>query len=341
MKLSEYDYYLPDELIAQEPLEPRDASRLMVLSRQEKSIECKNFYNIIDYLRNGDLLVINRTKVIPARLLGKKNTGAVIEVFLLKRLDLKRWECLVKPGKRLKIGDEVFFGENNELSCSIDEIKEDGNRVITFSYQGIFEEVLLKLGEMPIPPYITKKLEDKNRYQTVYAEKGESVAAPTAGLHFTNELIEKIKNLGVDFAEVYLDVGMGTFRPVKTENILEHTMHSESFEIPKQTAEKINAAKKEGRRVIAVGTTSVRTIESNADENGFVKEAIGNTDIFIYPGYKFKCIDALITNFHLPKSTLLMLISAFADKEFIFNAYKKAVAEKYRFFSFGDSMFIY
>lgn len=339
MKLSDYDYYLPEELIAQTPVYPRDSSKLMVLNKKEKSIENKIFRDITDYLKKGDLLVVNSTRVIPARLIGKKENGVIIEIFLLKRVEGERWECLVKPGKRLKIGTEVFIGE--ELSAVIEEIKDDGNRVVRFKFEGIFEEVLSKIGEMPLPPYIKEKLKEKERYQTVYAKEGESVAAPTAGLHFTEELLHNIKEMGIEIAEVFLNVGIGTFRPVKTENLIEHKMHEESYFVPDEAAEKIEKAKIEGRRVIAVGTTSVRTIESAAINNLEVKPGRDITDIFIYPGYKFKITDAMITNFHLPKSTLLMLISAFADKEFIFKAYEKAVAEKYRFFSFGDAMFIY
>ena len=339
MKLSDYDYYLPEELIAQTPVYPRDSSRLMVLNKTEKRIENKRFSDITDYLKKGDLLVVNSTRVIPARLIGKKDNGVIIEIFLLKRVDSERWECLVKPGKRLKVGSEVFIGE--ELSAVIEEIKEDGNRVVRFKFNGIFEEVISKIGEMPLPPYIREKLKEKDRYQTVYAKEGESVAAPTAGLHFTTELLQKIKDMGIEVAEVFLDVGLGTFRPVKTENLLEHKMHEESYFVPDEAAEKIKKAKSEGRRVIAVGTTSVRTIESAARESGEVESGRAVTDIFIYPGYQFKVTDAMITNFHLPKSTLLMLISAFADKEFIFRAYENAVEERYRFFSFGDAMFIY
>lgn len=338
-KLDDYDYLLPEELIAQTPVEPRDSSRLMVLNREDKSIEHKKFSDIISYLKKGDLLVLNSTRVIPARLIGRKENGVVVEIFLLKRLDLTTWECLVRPGKRLKIGSEVFIG--SELKAVIEEIKENGNRVVSFSFEGIFEEILYKLGEMPLPPYITERLSEKERYQTVYSIKGESVAAPTAGLHFTKELLNKIEENGVEIAEIFLDVGIGTFRPVKSENILEHEMHSETYEIPENAAEKINRAKSEGRRVVAVGTTSVRTVESAANEEGIITAGKASTSIFIYPGYRFKTVDALITNFHLPKSTLVMLVSAFAGKEFVFEAYKKAVEERYRFFSFGDAMFLY
>ena len=293
----------------------------------------------MDYLKSGDVLVVNRTRVIPARLFGKKDTGSILECFLLKRLDQNKWEVLLKPAKKLKIGQKLVFLEG-KLEAELLEIKEDGNRVLEFIYEGNFEEILDELGEMPLPPYIGEKLKDKSRYQTVYAEKGESVAAPTAGLHFTNELLDKIKDKGVELLEIYLDVGLGTFRPVQAENILEHKMHYEKYQIPEESAIRINKAKKEGRRIIAVGTTTVRTLESSNDENGVVSGS-GETDIFIYGDYKFKIIDALITNFHLPKSTLLMLISAFAGKEFIFGAYEEAIREKYRFYSFGDAMFIY
>ncbi len=339
MKLSDFDFDLPEELIAQTAIEPRDHSKLMVLNKTEKITEHKKFYDILDYLKSGDVLVVNRTRVIPARLFGKKDTGSILECFLLKRLDLNKWEVLLKPAKKLKIGQKLVFLEG-KLEAELLEIKEDGNRVLEFIYEGNFEEILDELGEMPLPPYIGEKLKDKSRYQTVYAEKGESVAAPTAGLHFTNELLDKIKDKGVELLEIYLDVGLGTFRPVQAENILEHKMHYEKYQIPEESAIRINKAKKEGRRIIAVGTTTVRTLESSNDENGVVSGS-GETDIFIYGDYKFKIIDALITNFHLPKSTLLMLISAFAGKEFIFGAYEEAIREKYRFYSFGDAMFIY
>ena len=341
MKLSDYNYHLPEELIAQVPVNPRDHSKMMVLNREDGSIEDKKFYNILDYLQEGDVLVRNSTKVIPARLIGKKETGGVMEMFLIKRIDLKTWEVLLKPAKKLKLGQKLYFGESSELVAKLEEVKDDGNRVMSFEYEGVFEEILDKLGQMPLPPYIGEKLSDKNRYQTVYAQKGESVAAPTAGLHFTEQLLSEIAAKGVEVVDVYLEVGLGTFRPVQTENILEHKMHSEKYEMPAEAAEVINAAKKEGRRVIAVGTTSVRTLESCADESGNVVPGKDDTEIFIYPGYEFKVMDALITNFHLPKSTLLMLISAFAGKEFVMEAYERAVKEKYRFFSFGDSMFIY
>ena len=340
MNIAEFDFDLPEELIAQHAVNPRDHSKLLVLNKEKKEIEHKRFYNIIDYWKKDDVLVINRTKVIPARLYGRKDTGTVLECFLLKRYDLYTWEVLLKPAKRLKIGQKIVFSENM-LEAELIEIKSDGNRVLKFNYKGNFEEILDKLGEMPLPPYITEKLEDKDRYQTVYAKEGESVAAPTAGLHFTEELLEKIKEKGIIIAEVFLDVGLGTFRPVQTENIHEHIMHSEKYWVPKETAEIVNNAKRKGNRVIAVGTTSVRTLESSVNEKGELIENESETSIFIYGDYKFKIVDAIITNFHLPKSTLIMLISAFGGKEFVFSAYEEAVREKYRFYSFGDSMFIY
>ncbi len=340
MKISDFDFELPEELIAQHAVNPRDHSKLLVLNKKEKTLEHKKFYNIIDYLKKDDVLVINRTKVIPARLFGHKENGVVLECFLLKRHDMYTWEVLLKPAKKLKIGQKIIFLEG-VLEAELLEIKEDGNRIIKFSFEGRFEEILDKLGEMPLPPYIVEKLEDKNRYQTVYAKEGESVAAPTAGLHFTNELLEKIREKGIIIAELFLDVGLGTFRPVQVENVLDHKMHSEKYRIPEETAKIINEAKEKGNRIIAVGTTSVRTLESSVDENGRLKASEGDTNIFIYGDYKFKIVDAIITNFHLPKSTLIMLISAFGGKEFIFEAYKKAIEEKYRFYSFGDSMFIY
>ena len=339
MKLSDFDFDLPDNLIAQSAMEPRDHSKLMVLEKNKQVIEHKKFYNISDYLKKGDVLVVNRTRVIPARLFGKKDTGSILECFLLKRIDLNTWEVLLKPAKKLKIGQKLVFLEG-KLEAVLKEVKDDGNRILEFIYEGNFEEILDELGEMPLPPYITEKLKDKNRYQTVYAKEGESVAAPTAGLHFTNELLEKLKDSGVELTEIYLDVGLGTFRPVQTENILEHKMHHEKYHIPEESAEIINRAKKEGRRIIAVGTTTVRTLESS-NNGAEVISGDGETDIFIYGDYKFKIVDALITNFHLPKSTLLMLISAFAGKDFIFAAYETAIQEKYRFYSFGDAMFIY
>ncbi len=341
-KLLKSDYYfdLPEELIAQDPLLKRSDSRLMVLDRETGEVEHRNFFNIKEYLKPGDCLVLNNTKVIPARLYGKrKDTGAVIEVLLLKRVSGNRWETLVKPGKKARIGQVIEFGEGL-LSATVVDILEEGNRLIEFSYEGIFEEILDKLGEMPLPPYITHKLQDRNRYQTVYAKYEGSAAAPTAGLHFTNELLSEIKNMGVNIAFVTLHVGLGTFRPVKEENLLNHHMHSEYYEVTKEAADIINETKRNGNRVICVGTTSCRTIESAADENGFLKPCADNTEIFIYPGYKFKVLDCLITNFHLPESTLIMLVSALAGREKVLNAYKIAVEEKYRFFSFGDAMFI-
>ncbi len=341
MKLSDYDYHLPDELIAQTPVEPRDSSKLMIVDKSKNLLEDKIFRDIIDYFREGDVLVRNSTKVIPARLFGVKETGGVLEVFLLKRLELDKWEVLLKPAKKLKLNQELYFGENKELKAKLIEIKDDGNRILEFSYEGVFEEILDRLGQMPLPPYISEKLEEKDRYQTIYAIKGESVAAPTAGLHFTEELFSKLKEKGVEIVDVFLEVGLGTFRPVQVENVLEHKMHSEFFEVPEESAKVINKAKDEGRRVIAVGTTSIRTLESAVGSDGRVEAKKDDTEIFIYPGYEFKIVDGLITNFHLPKSTLLMLVSALASKEFIFEAYEKAVNDKYRFFSFGDAMFIF
>lgn len=339
--LSDYDYNLPEELIGQKPAEPRDHSRLMTVDRSLEKIEHKRFYDIVDYLEPGDVLVRNSTKVIPARMIGRKETGAVLEVFLLKRIDINTWECMIRQAKKLKLGQKLIIGENSEIVATLLEVKEDGNRVLSFEYEGAFEGVLDKLGQMPLPPYITEKLSEKERYQTVYAKKGESVAAPTAGLHFTEELLKKIEEKGVEIVDVYLEVGLGTFRPVQTENVLEHKMHEETYEVPEEARKVITRAKAEGRRVIAVGTTSVRTLESAVNSSGELEARKGSTDIFIYPGYEFKVVDALITNFHLPKSTLLMLISAFSTREFMMETYKKAVEEGYHFFSFGDSMFIY
>ena len=340
MKLSDFNYDLPEELIAQDPLEKRSDSRLMVVGREDGSIEHKHFYDILDYVNQGDCLVINDTKVIPARLMGvKEDTGASIEVLLLKRKEEKVWETLVKPGKKAKVGARISFGDGLLVGEVID-IVEEGNRLIRFEYEGIWEELLDKLGQMPLPPYITHALKDRNRYQTVYAKHDGSAAAPTAGLHFTEELLQQLKEKGVEIAHVTLHVGLGTFRPVKVDNILEHHMHSEFYMVEQEEADKINAAKARGNRVISVGTTSTRTLESVADENGIVKAGSGWTDIFIYPGYKFKVIDCLITNFHLPESTLLMLVSAFSTRENMLNAYEVAVKERYRFFSFGDAMFI-
>lgn len=341
MKVSDFNYNLPKELIAQVPIKNRDQSRLMVLDRKNKTIEHKIFKDIIDYLQPGDCLVRNNTKVIPARLYGiKEETGANVEFLLLKRIDGDIWEVMVKPGKKLMPGVRVKFG-NGLLKAEILEKLEDGNRKVKFEYNGIFNEILNKIGLMPLPPYIHEKLKEKDRYQTVYAKYEGSAAAPTAGLHFTDELFEELKEKGVEVANVTLHVGIGTFRPVKVENIEEHDIHSEHFYIKAEDAEKINKAKKEGHRIIAVGTTSCRVLESIADANGYVKEVEGDTNIFIYPGYKFKCLDALITNFHLPESTLIMLVSALAEKDFIMQAYEEAVKEQYRFFSFGDAMFIY
>lgn len=338
--LSTYDYYLPENLIAQDPLKKRSDSRLMILDKENGEYIDRYFYDIDTYLKKGDCLVINNTKVIPARLIGeKKETGGKVEILLLNRKSDTTWETLVKPGKRARVGDTISFGEG-KLTAFIEKVKEDGNRIVRFNYEGIFEEILDELGQMPLPPYITHKLKDKNRYQTVYAKYDGSAAAPTAGLHFTKELLQKIKDKGVDIAEITLHVGLGTFRPVKEEDVRNHDMHSEFYIINKEAADKINRAHKMGHRVIAVGTTSTRTLETVGDTNGFVKEQSGYTDIFIYPGYKYKVIDGLITNFHLPKSTLIMLVSALSTRENILNAYKHAVEEKYRFFSFGDAMFI-
>ena len=340
MKVSDFNYDLPKELIAQVPIKNRDTSRLMVLDRTTQTIEHKIFKDIIEYLNPGDCLVRNNTKVIPARLYGKKQeTGANVEFLLLKRMEGDIWEVMVKPGKKLMPGTKVTFGDGL-LQAEILEKLEGGNRKVKFEYQGIFNEILNEIGLMPLPPYIHEKLKEKDRYQTVYAKYEGSAAAPTAGLHFTEQLLEKIKEKGVEIANVTLHVGIGTFRPVKVENVEEHDMHSEHFYIKKEDAEKINKAKREGHRVIAVGTTSCRVLESIADENGLVQETEGDTSIFIYPGYQFKCLDCLITNFHLPESTLIMLVSALAGKDFIMKAYQEAVKEKYRFFSFGDAMFI-
>ena len=340
MDLKDFNYDLPEELIAQDPLEDRSSSRLMVLHKDTGRIEHKIFRDIIDYLNPGDCLVINDTKVIPARLMGiKEDTGATIEVLLLKRNADDVWECLVKPGKKARTGARIVFGEGLLVGEIVDVI-EDGNRMIKFHYEGIFEEILDKLGQMPLPPYITHKLQDKNRYQTVYARNEGSAAAPTAGLHFTKELLEKIKEKGVNVVSITLHVGLGTFRPVKVDKIEEHHMHTETFNISMEAADTINRARAAGGRVIAVGTTSCRTLESAAADDGTIPARSGDTDIFIYPGYKFKAIDCLITNFHLPESTLIMLVSALAGRDNIMNAYETAVKERYRFFSFGDAMFI-
>ena len=341
MDIKEFYYDLPEELIAQDPLLDRSSSRLMVLDKMSGEIKNKKFSDIKSYLKKGDCLVINDTKVIPARLFGsRESTGGKVEILLLKRLQNDIWEVLVKPGKKCKIGSKINFGDGI-LKGEVIDIVDEGNRLIKFSYEGIFEEILDKLGEMPLPPYIKHKLEDKNRYQTVYAKHDGSAAAPTAGLHFTPELLKEIEEMGVEIARVTLHVGLGTFRPVKEQDILKHHMHSEFYIVGKEAADKINATKKRGDRVICVGTTSCRTLESATDEDGILREKSAWTEIFIYPGYKFKIMDALITNFHLPESTLLMLISAFAGKDKIMSAYEKAVEERYRFFSFGDAMFIH
>lgn len=340
MNVKDYDYDLPEELIAQGPLEDRSSSRLMVLDRQTGDVEHRHFTDILEYLHPGDCLVINNTKVIPARLFGvKEDTQAKIEVLLLKRKENDIWETLVKPGKKAKPGTKLVFGDGL-LTAEVVDVVEEGNRLIQFHYDGIFEEILDQLGQMPLPPYITHQLKDKNRYQTVYAKYDGSAAAPTAGLHFTKELLQKVKDMGVDIAEVTLHVGLGTFRPVKVENVLDHHMHSEFYMVSQEAADKINRAKESGHRVIAVGTTSTRTLEAAADENGRLHETSGWTEIFIYPGYQFKVIDALITNFHLPQSTLVMLVSALAGREHVLHAYEIAVKERYRFFSFGDAMLI-
>ena len=340
MDVKDFYYDLPQELIAQDPLEDRSSSRLMVLDKITGEVEHRHFKDITEYLRPGDCLVINNTKVIPARLYGvKEGTEAKIEILLLKRKENDIWETLVKPGKKCKIVTKIVFGEGI-LTGEVVDIVEEGNRLIQFHYEGIFEEILDRLGQMPLPPYITHQLQDKNRYQTVYAKYDGSAAAPTAGLHFTPELLQQVRDMGVEIAEVTLHVGLGTFRPVKETDVLKHHMHSEFYKIEQSEADKINKAKKEGHRVIAVGTTSTRTLESAADENGFLTEKSGWTEIFIYPGYQFKVIDALITNFHLPESTLVMLVSALAGREHVLAAYETAVEEKYRFFSFGDAMFI-
>lgn len=340
MKRQDFYYDLPEELIAQDPLEDRSSSRLLVLDKETGAASHHIFKEITGYLKEGDCLVINDTKVIPARLIGaKEGTGAKIEVLLLKRKENNIWETLVKPGKKAKVGTRIVFGEGL-LVGEVVGIVEEGNRLVKFEYEGIFEEILDQLGQMPLPPYITHQLEDKNRYQTVYAKHTGSAAAPTAGLHFTPELLKEIEEKGIDIARVTLHVGLGTFRPVKVDNILEHHMHSEFYQIDEEAAEKINRAKESGHRVICVGTTSCRTIESAADKNGKLHATNGWTEIFIYPGYEFKVLDCLITNFHLPESTLVMLVSALAGREQVLSAYEEAVKEKYRFFSFGDAMFI-
>ena len=340
MDVKDFYYDLPQELIAQDPLEDRSSSRLMILGKTSGEITHRRFSDITEYLKPGDCLVINNTKVIPARLYGvKEGTEAKIEILLLKRKENDIWETLVKPGKKAKIGTKIIFGEGL-LTGEVVDIVEEGNRLIQFSYEGIFEEILDQLGQMPLPPYITHQLKDKNRYQTVYAKYDGSAAAPTAGLHFTPELLEQIRQMGVSIAEVTLHVGLGTFRPVKETDVLKHHMHSEFFQITKEAADLINQTKENGGRIISVGTTSTRTLESAADEHGHLTEKSGWTDIFIYPGYQFKVIDGLITNFHLPESTLVMLVSALAGREHVLAAYEEAVREKYRFFSFGDAMLI-
>lgn len=340
MKVSDFYFELPEELIAQYPLEKRDSSRLMVLDKKTGEIEHRKFHDILEYLNEGDTLVLNNTRVLPARLIGEKEeTGGKIEFLLLKRIEGDKWECLAKPGRKAKVGTVFTFGEG-KLKAIVREISEEGNRIIEFKYDGIFEQVLDELGQMPLPPYIHEKLEDKERYQTVYSKEKGSAAAPTAGLHFTEELLKEIKDKGVNIAYLTLHVGLGTFRPVKVDDVNNHVMHSEYYHLDKENAELINKTKEAGKRVIAVGTTSSRTLETIGDENGRVREQSGWTDIFIYPGYKFKIVDNLITNFHLPESTLIMLVSALAGQDNIMNAYNTAVKEKYRFFSFGDSMFI-
>lgn len=340
MKRQDFYYELPEELIAQDPLEDRSGSRLLVLDRESGAVSHHVFREVVDYLEEGDCLVVNDTKVLPARLIGSKiGTDAKIEVLLLKRKEKDIWETLVKPGKKAKTGTKISFGDGL-LTGEVIDIVEEGNRLIQFSYEGIFEEILDQLGQMPLPPYITHQLKDKDRYQTVYAKHTGSAAAPTAGLHFTPELLDAIRAKGIDVAKVTLHVGLGTFRPVKVEEITEHHMHSEFFQIDEEAAAKINGAKKKGKRVICVGTTSCRTVESAADESGHLKAGSGWTDIFIYPGYQFRVLDALITNFHLPESTLVMLVSALAGREQVLDAYRIAVEEKYRFFSFGDAMLI-
>lgn len=339
MKTALFDYYLPEELIAQTPVEPRDHSRLLVYNRQTKEILHKHFYDIVDFLKPDDILVVNNTKVIPARLYGEREgTHGKVELLLLKRRDLTHWDVILKPGKTARIGTVYNFSD--KLKGTITEIGDDGQRTIEFSFDGVFENILSEIGQMPLPPYIKEKLKDKSRYNTVYSKVDGSAAAPTAGLHFTKPLLEKIKGMGVTIAEVLLHVGLGTFRPVKVDDTDEHVMHSEYYEVTQETADLLNNAKKTGRRIIAVGTTSVRVLESATDDDGVIHAGHDNTNIFIYPPYKFKTVDALITNFHLPKSTLLMLVSAFADREEMLRVYETAVKEKYRFFSFGDATFI-
>lgn len=339
MEVAEFNYELPEELIAQTPIEKRDESRLMILNKEEQTIEHRKFKNIIDYLQPGDVLVRNNTKVIPARLYGKKETGAKVEFLLLNNIEKDIWECIVRPGNKLSIGAKVIFAEGL-LKAEILEIMPGGTRKVQFTYQGIFHEILEEIGIMPLPPYIHEELKQKDRYQTVYAKHNGSAAAPTAGLHFTEELLEKIQQKGIILANVTLHVGIGTFRPVKEKTVEAHKMHQEHYQIKQEEADKINQAKKNQKKVIAIGTTSCRVLETVADKNGNIKEAEGDTQIFIYPGYPFKCLDGLITNFHLPQSTLLMLVAALAGKEYTMKAYQEAVKEKYRFFSFGDAMMI-
>ncbi len=339
MKTHDFWYELPEELIAQTPLEQRDASRLLVLDRKTGKTEHKSFYNIIEYLQPGDCLVMNDSRVLPARLLGHRPTGGAAELLLLRDLGNKQWECLAKPGKKLQVGQEVIFG-NGELSATVEQVCEDGNRIVTFHYDGIFLEVLERLGKMPLPPYIKAELQDQERYQTVYSREVGSAAAPTAGLHFTEALLNKIREKGVKTAFVTLHVGLGTFRPVKAEEIMEHHMHSELCMISEETADVLNDTRKNGGRVICVGTTSCRTLESLVNNDGSFEAKSRWTDIFIYPGYKFKAMDGLITNFHLPESTLVMLVSAFTGRDHVLSAYREAVSMRYRFFSFGDAMFI-
>lgn len=339
MKTSDFNYQLPEELIAQTPLERRDGSRLIVLNRETGEIQHKHFYDVIDYLNPGDCLVMNDSRVLPARLMGHRPTGGVVEVLLLRDLGNKCWECLCKPGRKMQVGNEVIFGDG-ELTAVVREVREDGNRVVEFRYEGIFLEVLERLGKMPLPPYIKEELQDQERYQTVYSKEAGSAAAPTAGLHFTKELLEKIREKGVNEAFVTLHVGLGTFRPVKAEEVTEHHMHSELCMMNAETAKMLNETKRNGGRVICVGTTSCRTLESLVNDDGTFEAKSKWTDIFIYPGYTFKAMDGLITNFHLPESTLVMLVSAFAGREHVLNAYEEAVKQRYRFFSFGDAMFI-
>lgn len=338
LKTSDFYYDLPESQIAQTPIEPRDSSKLMVYNRQTDTVDHKIFKDVIDYLQKGDLLVVNNTKVYPARMFSRTEHGGKVEILLLKRFSLDEWEVMVKPGKKARIGSILTVSD--ELKLEVLAKSESGGRIVKFFYDGVFEDVLSRVGEMPLPHYIKEKLDNPDRYQTVYCKKEGSAAAPTAGLHFTNELIDKLKQKGVEFAEVRLNVGLGTFRPVKVDNVEEHVMHTEEYEITEENAQKINKAKKEGRRIIAVGTTSVRTLETVADENGFVKESFGETNIFLYPPYKFKCVDCLITNFHLPESTLIMLVSCLSNRDKILELYNLAVKENYRFFSFGDAMMI-